>query len=240
MLIGHHFQEQGIHVPNRAIRQRREQERRQAAAAASAVESDTASTSTTDDPTAGAGNNDNSPESSSSTTTTLSSSAAAQGSTAILYMPGRRIGRSNAAQNVIAQAQASSSSSSTSSKKKVVKKKRKSDDSDYEDSSGSETDDGTYVPASRPPRTKVVFCEKCKSRFSRSMSQNLDIQVENLCPNCREGGSPGSSKQKAPRKRARGLTRPGKELHKVLSLQDICIRVSSDHFYVPSVEVMGL
>ncbi|KAI7884690.1 RNI-like protein [Lichtheimia hyalospora FSU 10163] len=220
------LREQGIHVVNRNIRsrQRRAQEQREAAAATAAAATTTNSNDATTTTTGDDATGDNSEASS---TTTISSP---QGNTSILYMPGRRGRRSEAAQNIIAQAEASSSSS-----KKKTPKKRKKDDDDYQDSSGSETDDGTFIPTSRPPRTKIVFCEKCKSRFSRSMTQNLDIQLENLCPNCR--GEPSSSKSKPPRKQ-RNLNRSGKkDGQKVSSLQDICINVLVK--YIDHVEEFG-
>lgn len=133
----------------------------------------------------------------------------------ILYTPTRRRAAAQRASSAIAE---SSSSASTSKKRKAKKDKDDDDDDD---------DDWDFSPGpsrrAQPGRTRVLFCQKCKSRFARPANATPDIELDSLCPSCLAGNTVKPQK-KSPAKKRR-LLQGSSDYSQVPSLQDICIEV---------------
>lgn len=139
----------------------------------------------------------------------------------ILYTPYRT--RAAAQRASAATAKASSGKTGSSSKKRKAKGDKDDDDDDDED----DEDDWDLRPGpsrrAQPGRTRVLFCQKCKSRFARPANSTPDVELDSVCPRCLAGKNP-KPKRKSPAKKRRMLQSSSDYLQ-VPSLQDICIEV---------------
>ncbi|KAI8335492.1 hypothetical protein BC941DRAFT_399213 [Chlamydoabsidia padenii] len=226
------LREHGIHVENRSRREMAERRRRQREAEATGNDDPAATPNATDSGTA-----PTTPDSSAAPTTPTTTNATVNET--ILYAPRTRSSlRTRSAQD---QAIMDSATSSKSSLTKTKKKKRPLGDDDSDDDDFMDPQPSSSRPRAPTGRMKVLFCSKCKLRFTRGVS---DTSEETMCPRCVSGKDPAST-VKAPKKRihTHGGNKKAWYMHGVQtssvlpSLQDSCIKVITDH--IDDVEALG-